>query len=122
MLASLKLYLQKLPEGMIKSLLYFTCPGTTVFVLCPCLILALKEFYCLFWREKACFFNFFLTPHSQTKQIPPLHIDLVWETRWPMVSALNSQSNGPGSSPGGGAALCSWPRHFTLSASLHPGV
>ena len=30
-----------------------------------------------------------------------------------MVSALDSGSNGPGSSPGRGTALCSWARHFT---------
>ena len=32
-----------------------------------------------------------------------------------MVSALDSGSNGPGSIPGGGTALCSWTRHFTLT-------
>ncbi len=32
-----------------------------------------------------------------------------------MVSALGSESNGPGSRPGRGAALCSWARHFTLT-------
>ena len=31
-----------------------------------------------------------------------------------MVSALDSGSGGPGSSPGWGTALCSWARHFTL--------
>ena len=30
-----------------------------------------------------------------------------------MVSALDSGSDGPGSSPGGGNVLCSWARHFT---------
>ena len=30
-----------------------------------------------------------------------------------MVSALDSGSNGMGSSPGWGTALCSWARHFT---------
>ncbi len=35
-----------------------------------------------------------------------------------MVSALDSESNGPGSRPGGGAALCSWARHFTLTVPL----
>ncbi len=34
-----------------------------------------------------------------------------------MVSALGSDSNYPGSSPGRGAALCSWARHFTLMVS-----
>ena len=29
-----------------------------------------------------------------------------------MVSALDSVSNGPGSSPGRGTALCSWARYF----------
>ena len=37
-----------------------------------------------------------------------------------MVSALDSGSNGPGSSPGQGIALCFWARH-SHSASLHPG-
>ena len=32
-----------------------------------------------------------------------------------MVSALDSGSGGPGSSPGQGTALCSWARHFTLT-------
>ena len=31
-----------------------------------------------------------------------------------MVSALDSGSGGPGSSPGRGTALCSWARYFTL--------
>ena len=31
-----------------------------------------------------------------------------------MVNALDSGSNGPGSSPGRGTALCSWARHLTL--------
>ena len=35
-----------------------------------------------------------------------------------MVSALDSGSGGPGSSPGQGAALCSWARHFTLIVPL----
>ena len=51
-----------------------------------------------------------------------------------MVSALNSGSNGPGSSPGRGTVLCSWARHFTpivplstqvykwVPANLLPGV
>ena len=30
-----------------------------------------------------------------------------------MVSALDSRSGVPGSSPGRGTALCSWARHFT---------
>jgi len=37
-----------------------------------------------------------------------------------MVSALDSGSSGPGSSPG--IALCIWVTHFTLGVSLHPGV
>ena len=38
-----------------------------------------------------------------------------------MVSALDSRLNGPGLSPGGGTAFCSWERHFySHSASLHP--
>ncbi len=35
-----------------------------------------------------------------------------------MVSALDSESNDPGSRPGRGAALCSWARHFTLTVHL----
>ena len=35
-----------------------------------------------------------------------------------MVSALDSGSNGPGSSPGWGTALCSWARNFTLIVPL----
>ena len=37
-----------------------------------------------------------------------------------MVSALDSGSGGPGSSPGQGTALCSWARHFTLTVTLLP--
>ena len=39
-----------------------------------------------------------------------------------MVSALDSRSGGPGSSPGRGTALCSWAILYSHSASLHPGV
>ena len=39
-----------------------------------------------------------------------------------MVSALNSGSGGPGSSPGQGTALCSWARHFTLIVPLSTQV
>ncbi len=39
-----------------------------------------------------------------------------------MVSALDSESNGPGSRPGRGAALCSWARHFTLTVPLSTQV
>ena len=35
-----------------------------------------------------------------------------------MVSALDSGSGGPGSSPGQGTALCSWARHFTFIVPL----
>ena len=35
-----------------------------------------------------------------------------------MVSAPDSGSGGPGSSPGRGTALCSWARHFTLIVPL----
>ena len=35
-----------------------------------------------------------------------------------MVSALDSGSGGPGSSPGWGTELCSWARHFTLTVPL----
>ena len=35
-----------------------------------------------------------------------------------MVSALDSGSRGPGSSPGRAIALCSLARHFTLTLSL----
>ncbi len=39
-----------------------------------------------------------------------------------MVSALDSESNGPGSRPSRGAALCSWARHFTLTVPLSTQV
>ena len=39
-----------------------------------------------------------------------------------MVSALDSGSNGPGSSPGLGTTLCSWERHFTLIVPLSTQV
>ena len=39
-----------------------------------------------------------------------------------MVSALDSGSGGPSSSPGHGAALCSWARHFTLIVPLSTQV
>ena len=35
-----------------------------------------------------------------------------------MVSALNSGSRGPGSSPGRVIVLCSWVRHFTLTVPM----
>ena len=35
-----------------------------------------------------------------------------------MVSALDSGSSGPGSSPGRVIVLCSWARHFTLTVPL----
>ena len=39
-----------------------------------------------------------------------------------MVSALDSGSDGPASSPGRGTALCSWARHFTLVVPLSTQV
>ena len=39
-----------------------------------------------------------------------------------MVSVLDSGWSGPGSSPGGGTALCSWARHFILIAPLSTQV
>ena len=39
-----------------------------------------------------------------------------------MVSAFDSGSSGPGSSPGRGTALCSWARHFTLMVPLSTQV
>ena len=39
-----------------------------------------------------------------------------------MVSALNSGSGGPGSSPDRSTALCSWARHFTLIVPLSTQV
>ena len=39
-----------------------------------------------------------------------------------MVSALDSGSGSPGSSPGRGTALCSWARHFTLIVPLSTQV
>ena len=35
-----------------------------------------------------------------------------------MVSALDSESRDPGSSPGRVIVLCSWARHFTLTVLL----
>ena len=35
-----------------------------------------------------------------------------------VVSALDSRSRGPGSSPGRAIVLCSWARHFTLTVPL----
>ena len=37
-----------------------------------------------------------------------------------MVSALNTGSGGPGSSPGRGTALCSWARHLTPLTPIVP--
>ena len=39
-----------------------------------------------------------------------------------MVSALDSGSGGPGSSPGRGTALCSWTRHLTITVPLSTQV
>ena len=39
-----------------------------------------------------------------------------------MVSALDSRSGGPGSSPGRGTVLCSWARYFTLIVPLFTQV
>ena len=39
-----------------------------------------------------------------------------------LVSALDSGSSGPGSSPGQGTALCSWARHFILKVPLFTQV
>jgi len=39
-----------------------------------------------------------------------------------VVSELDSGSSGAGSSPGRDIVLCSWARHLTLTAPLHPGV
>ena len=39
-----------------------------------------------------------------------------------MVSALDSGSGGPGSSPGRGTALCSWARYFSLIVPLSTQV
>ena len=39
-----------------------------------------------------------------------------------MVSALDSGSDGPSSSPGRGTALCSWARHFTPIVPLSTQV
>ena len=39
-----------------------------------------------------------------------------------MVSALDSGSGGPGSSPGRGTVLCSWARYFTLIVPLSTQV
>ena len=39
-----------------------------------------------------------------------------------MVSVMDSGSNGPGSSPGRGTALCFWARNFTLIVPLSTQV
>ena len=39
-----------------------------------------------------------------------------------MVSALDAGSSSPGWSPGGGTALCSWARYFTLIVPLSTQV
>ena len=39
-----------------------------------------------------------------------------------MVNALVSGLSGAGRALAGDIVLCSWIRHLTLSASLHPGV
>ena len=39
-----------------------------------------------------------------------------------MVSALDSGSNGPGSSPGRGTTLCSWARHLSPIVPLSTQV
>ena len=39
-----------------------------------------------------------------------------------MVSALDFGSNGPGSSPGRGTALCCWARHLSLLEPLSTQV
>ena len=39
-----------------------------------------------------------------------------------MISALDSGSNGPGSSPGRATVLCSWARHFTPIVPLSTQV
>ena len=39
-----------------------------------------------------------------------------------MVSALDSDASGPGSSPAGDIVLCSWARHFTLIVPLSTQV
>ena len=39
-----------------------------------------------------------------------------------MVSALDFGSNGPGSSPGRGNALCSWARYFALTTGGNPAM
>ena len=49
-------------------------------------------------------------------------IKKMWETQWPngrRVSALNSRSKGPGSSPGRVIVLCSW-KDTLLSQFLSP--
>ena len=54
------------------------------------------------------------------------HLTGIWTLRGRcgglMVSALDSGSGGPGSSPGRGTASCSWARHFTLIVPLFTQV
>ena len=49
-------------------------------------------------------------------------MEVLKEARWLLVSALDSESSGPGLSPGLGTALCPWARHFTLIVPLFTQV
>ena len=46
-------------------------------------------------------------------------IGLCWRGGGLVVSALDSGSRGPGSSPGRVIVLCSWTRHLTLTGPLY---
>ena len=69
---------------------------------------------------------------ADSRQKSPPTLCFGWVPCWAgrrgglMVSALDSGSNGLGSSPGWGTVLCSWARHFTpivpLSSQFTAGV
>ena len=52
------------------------------------------------------------------KHLLLLRWNVTGATQWLNGCALDSRSSGPGSS----LDLNSWPRHFTLTVPLHPGV
>ena len=59
--------------------------------------------------------------HLTHFQVCTIHVLSLWycgRGSGLVVSALDSGSRGPGSSPGWVIVLCSWARHFTLTVSL----
>ena len=47
---------------------------------------------------------------------------MMWESGCLFVSELESGWRGLGSRPDQVIVLCTWEKHFSFSASLHPGV